>query len=145
MTEKEMDFYQELRTKVSNWLKSEDAKTNKWAEYLLYAPDLFHLLVKLSLDPEVPGVHKTKLVAAIAYFLSPVDILPEIILGPVGYFDDIALAAWVINSMISETNPEIVRRHWAGDGDSLEVIKRILASADDMIGSGLWERIKTKF
>lgn len=144
MNNQEMDFYQELRVKVQEWLKSDEAKNNKWAEYLLYAPDLFHLLVKLSLDPDVPAMHKAKLLAAIAYFVSPFDILPEVVLGPIGLLDDVALASWVINTMINDTNPEILNRHWAGDGDSLEIMRKILASADEMIGSGLWEKIKAK-
>jgi uncharacterized membrane protein YkvA (DUF1232 family) len=111
----------------------------------MFAPDLFHLLVKLSLDPEVPGPRKIKLLGAIAYFISPIDVLPEALLGPLGLLDDIAVAAWVLNLMVNESDPEIVRKHWAGDGDGLEVIQRILTSADEMIGGGLWERLKKKF
>ena len=35
-----------------------------------------------------------------------------------------------------------MQRHWAGDGDVLKLIKRIVAKADEMIGSGLWEKVK---
>jgi uncharacterized membrane protein YkvA (DUF1232 family) len=33
----------------------------------------------------------------IAYIISPLDLLPEGIIGPAGYAEDIALAAYVIN------------------------------------------------
>jgi len=145
MQNREADFYQDLRARVQRWLDSQDAHNSKWAEYLMLAPDLFHLLVRLSLDPDVPSTQKIKLLGAIAYFISPIDLIPEALLGPLGLLDDIAVAAWVLNSMINESDPELVQKYWAGDDDSLEVIQRILASADEMIGSGLWERLKKKF
>ncbi len=145
MEYREPDIYQEFRAKVQRWIESQDARNSKWAEYLMYAPDLFHLLVRLSLDPDVSSGQKAKLLAVIAYFISPFDVIPEFVLGPLGLLDDIALTAWVLNSMVNESDPEIVRRYWAGDEDSLETIRRILAVADDMIGSGLWERLKKKF
>jgi uncharacterized membrane protein YkvA (DUF1232 family) len=142
---KEMDFYQKLRFKIKDWLQSGDGKNNKWAEYLMFAPDLFHLLCKLVIDEEVLFADKAKLAGAIVYFISPLDIIPEGLIGPLGYTDDIAVAAYVLNSIINHTDPEIVKRHWAGEGEVLEVIQRILASADEMIGGGLWNKLKGKF
>ncbi len=53
--------------------------------------------------------------------------LPEVILGPAGYLDDIALAAYVLNRTINAGNGEIAKEHWAGDGNILEIIQFILA------------------
>ncbi len=106
------------------------------------APDLFHLLCKLTIDKDVPVVEKAKLAFTIAYFVSPVDLVPEAIVGPAGYVDDIALAAFVLNSIINKTNPKVVTKHWAGDKDVLLVIKEILKVADEMVGSGLWRKLK---
>lgn len=139
------DFYVRLRDKIRKWLETEEGKKNKFAEYLLFAPDLFHLLCKLSFDKEVPVKEKAKLAGAIAYFISPADMIPEVLTGPLGYVDDIAVAAYVLNSIINNTDSEIVRRHWAGDGDVLDVIKTILELADEMVGSGLWKKIKSMF
>ena len=81
----------------------------------------------------------------ITYFISPLDFLPEMLLGPIGYFDDIALTAYVINQYINETDAAIVRELWAGDQDILTVLKNIVAAADKFIGSGLWKKIRAKF
>jgi len=140
--DKKEDFYQKLRIKIKKWLESDDGRQNKWAEYLMFAPDLFHLLCKLSLDPEVPTKEKAKLATAIAYFISPVDLFPEALTGPIGYVDDIALAAYVLNSIVNNTGEEIVTKHWAGNRDVLNVIQQILNVADQMLGSGLWRKIK---
>lgn len=145
MPNQESDFYRNLRSKMTVWLKTKDGSTNRWAEYLMWAPDLFHLLCKLSIDEGVPTKEKAKLVGAIAYFVSPIDLVPEAILGPVGYVDDIALAAYVLNSIINSSGPDVVRKHWAGDQDVLEVIQTILKVADQMIGSGLWRKLKAMF
>ncbi|MCB2208433.1 MAG: DUF1232 domain-containing protein [Bacteroidetes bacterium] len=139
---KELDFYEKLRTRIVNWLETETGKKNKWAEYLLLAPDFFYLLIKLATDKEVPSHEKAKLILAIAYFISPLDILPEAFLGPLGYLDDLALSAFVLNGIINQVSPEIVQKYWAGDGDVLLQIKGVLAKADEMIGSGLWKKIK---
>ncbi len=136
------DFYQNLRMKIREWFSSEEGKENKYAEYLLFAPDLFHLLCKLALDSRVPVIEKAKLAAAIAYFVSPVDLMPEILLGPIGYVDDIALAAFVLNSIVNNSDQEIVQEHWAGDGDVLDLIQQIIKKADEMVGKGLWAKLK---
>jgi uncharacterized membrane protein YkvA (DUF1232 family) len=141
----EEDFYQKLRIKINEWLKSEDGSKNKWAKYLIWAPDLFHLICRLSIDKEVPPKEKTKLIVAIAYFISPIDLLPEAVLGPVGYIDDIAVVAYVLNSMINNIGSDIIQKHWVGEDDVLEVIKHILDVADEMVGSGLWARLKEMF
>lgn len=142
MANQEGDFYQRLRHKIHEWADSKEGKSSKWMKFLLFAPDLFHLLCKLTIDPEVPVKEKAKLAAAIAYFVSPIDLIPEAIVGPIGYVDDIALAAFVLKGIINETNPEVVKKHWAGDSDVLEVIKHIIEVADQMVGSGLWKKLK---
>lgn len=141
----QQDFYQKLRARIMAWLRTEKGMQNKWAQYLLLAPDFFHLLCKLVIDQDVHVADKAKLVGAIAYFMSPVDLMPEAILGPVGYLDDLALAAFVLNAIVNHTNPAVVRRHWAGEGDVLAAIQSVLAVADRMIGTGLWNRLKSRF
>ncbi|MCH7773360.1 MAG: DUF1232 domain-containing protein [Bacteroidetes bacterium] len=145
MNDRQSDFYQKIRKDVKHWLNDNLDKENKWADYILAAPDFFHLLCKLTADSEIPSNKKLKLLAAIAYFISPIDLLPEAFLGPVGYLDDIAVAAYILNDLINEVDPQIVRKHWAGEKDVLDLIKTILVNADEMIGSKMWKRIKKRF
>ena len=142
MSDKNSDYYQRLRGQIHDWLQSDEGKSQQWAEYLLFAPDLFHLLWKLSADPDVPAADKAKLAGVIAYFISPIDLIPEAIFGPIGYVDDIALAAYVLNGMLNHTDPEVLRKHWAGETDILEVIKRILAVADRMMSAKILGKLK---
>ena len=111
MDQSQQDFYQKLRKDVKRWINDNLDKENKWSDYVLAAPDLFHLLCKLSVDKEVPANKKIKLLAGIAYFISPIDLLPELFLGPLGYLDDISIAAYILNDTINEVDPQIVRKH----------------------------------
>jgi len=142
MVKQEGDFYQNFRTRIKDWLETKEGSSHKWADYLMAAPDLLHLLCKLSFDIDVPVKEKAKLATAIAYFISPIDLVPEATLGIIGYTDDIVLSAYVLNSIINKTSVETVEKHWAGDIDVLHLIQEILRVADEMIGSGLFKRLK---
>ena len=143
-SERHEDFYQLLRARIASWLESK-GKGFKHAQILLLAPDLFHLLARLVLDRRIPSSEKATLGAAIAYFISPIDVLPEALLGPAGYVDDVALAAFVLSRLINAGHGAVAKELWAGDEDLLEAIRRVLEVADEMVGSGLWERLKTHF
>lgn len=144
MNDKESAFYKKLRKKIADWIDSKEGETNQWSKYILWAPDLFYLLWKLSTDPEVPKSERIKLLAAIAYFISPLDLIPEGLLGPFGFADDIVLAAFVLNGLISKTDPQIVQKHWMGDEDVLEVIKKIILISDKLVGEKILRKLKHK-
>jgi uncharacterized membrane protein YkvA (DUF1232 family) len=135
------DFYQALRVRIAQWLESK-GKGFRHAQLLLLAPDLFHLLTRLMLDRRIPVSEKAGLGAALAYFVSPIDLLPEAFLGPVGYVDDVALAAYALHRLINAGHGEVAKELWAGDGDLLDAIQQILQVADQALGSGVWERLK---
>ncbi len=138
----EHDFYQKLRTDIRKWLQTKTGKSSKWSEYVLLAPDLFHLLAKLALDKEVPASEKAKIAGALAYFISPIDLIPEALFGPIGYLDDVALAAYVINSVMKNCDHSIVIRHWAGEQDVLELVRQIVDVGADMLGNKIWDKLK---
>ncbi|HPG38416.1 MAG TPA: DUF1232 domain-containing protein [bacterium] len=142
MSDTESGFYIKLRARMLKWLGSKEGKTNQWNRYLIWAPDLFYLLWKLALDTGVHRKDKVKLLAALAYFISPVDFIPEALLGPVAFTDDIALTAWVLNSFVNETDPEMIKKYWAGEEQALHVIQKIIGAADKMVGKGLWTKLK---
>jgi len=138
------DFYRKLRRKIQVWLDKKGGSGSRWADVLMSGPDLFYLMWKLSLHPEVPAKSKRILAAALVYFILPFDLFPEAVFGPVGYLDDVALAAYVLNRIINDTPPQLVKQYWLGERDVLMVIKNILINADRFIGKGLWDRVRRK-
>jgi uncharacterized membrane protein YkvA (DUF1232 family) len=140
---KETEFYHKLRRTVKVWAGGEESKANQHADFILAGPDLFMLLVRLSQDDRVSRTNKAKLAGAAAYFINPLDFVPEILLGPPGLVDDVALSAFVLHDVLESTDPAIVREHWEGTVDILDLIRQILAVADTMVGGPIWRRLIT--
>jgi uncharacterized membrane protein YkvA (DUF1232 family) len=138
---REMRFYYKLRKTVKLWAGGEKSKANEYADYILAGPDLFMLLVRLSQDERVNRADRLKLSGAAAYFVNPLDFVPEILLGPPGLVDDIALSAYVLYDVLENTDPAVVREHWEGSADLLDLLRRILAVADTMVGGPIWRRL----
>ncbi|MFO8072820.1 MAG: DUF1232 domain-containing protein [Polyangia bacterium] len=138
---KHEDFYRKLRRRITRWRERKGGR-HKWAEYLVFAPDLFYTLIKLMADSEVPPGKKAKVAGAITYFVSPIDIVPEAIVGPVGYIDDIFVAAFVLDDIINSVSEDVVRRNWPGDEDVLEVIKMLLEVLSKILGFGFFKRAR---
>lgn len=136
------DFYKKLRKRIMAWADSREGQTHRWANILLTAPDFFHLLIRLAAEPEVPASEKGKLAIAIAYFISPIDLMPELMIGTAGFLDDIVLSAYVLNSLVNRCDPAILKRHWAGDEDVLVLIQYVLDRADRIVGSGLFRKLR---
>ena len=141
LTPSQHDFYQGLRKKIRSYLELAGPGL-KYADILLVAPDLFHVLCRLVADKRIPPVQKAKIAATLAYFITPIGVVPEALVGPIGYIDDVALSAYVLNGLLNSEQADIVREHWAGNKDVLEVVRGVLEVADSAIGSGLWRRIK---
>lgn len=135
------EFYHKLRKTVRVWAGGEKSKASGYLELILAGPDLFMLLVRLSRDDRLTRADKAKLAGAVAYFLNPFDLVPEFVLGPAGLVDDVALAGLVLHDLLEHTDPAVVKQHWEGSGDVLDLVRQILAVADNMVGRAAWRRL----
>jgi uncharacterized membrane protein YkvA (DUF1232 family) len=68
------------------------------------------LVWRLLQDPRVPIFPKLIIPAAIIYVLSPIDLIPDFILG-LGQVDDIAVLFFSIRFFIAMCPPDIVEEH----------------------------------
>jgi len=136
------DFYQKLRAWVSEWAAGRDLKTTKAASLVLAAPDLFHLCCKLLTDPRTPAKSKITLGAVVAYFISPIDLMPEAIFGPLGFIDDVAFAALAIDKLVESVGEEVIREHWAGEEDGLQLVRSIVATMDEQLGKRIASKLR---
>ncbi len=100
-------------------------------------PDLTHLVIRLLADPAVPPRRKARLAAALAWRLSPVDLVPELLLGPLGWLDDLALFAWALEGLLGDVPAEVLERHWAGSPSGLQAVRQAVAVTDEVLGAGL--------
>ena len=92
-------------------------------DIILLLPDLTILLMRLLRDGRVPLVEKGIALAGVAYVISPIDVLPAIVLGPIGLLDDLFIVAACLSRLLNHVHPDVVRTHWSGQGDALEVIQ----------------------
>ncbi|MFJ7919813.1 YkvA family protein [Lysinibacillus fusiformis] len=131
--QEQQDFYQKLRTKLVGFLGSKKGKSSKFTPYLMFVPDLFHLLVKTLTDAGVDKKSRVLIGASIAYFVFPLDLMPEGILGFGGYLDDIVLATFVVNTIINKLGPEVVEKHWTGDDHLLHALQKVAEVSDEVV------------
>ena len=135
-------FYDRLRSRIHNYLEQKGTAAGKTGEFLLLVPDVFNLLWRLVNDRRVSGKNKVLLGTGVAYYIFPFDILPEAFLGPIGYMDDLVFGVYVLNRVLADTDPEIVREQWAGSGDVLAMIQKVLGAADSLVNKEVLGRIK---
>lgn len=137
-------MYSFLRRKVTRWFERK-GKNKRYGEYILLVPDLLYLLVHLLMDRRVSSRSRSVLLISIIYFISPIDFIPELIVGPAGFLDDVAIAIYAVNKIINREDPAIVESHWKGQKDIFEVVQNSLESANRLMGGGLWKTIKRFF
>lgn len=138
-------FYDRMRKRISQWAADRGGeKGENVAEIILLAPDFFMLLTRLMRDKRVPVKSKATVVGGLAYYLLPLDFLPELIMGPVGYGDDLVLAVLIINNLLN-IEPEVVLSHWSGKEDLLYKIRKVTNYAEEYLGKRVYAKIKGLF
>lgn len=99
------------------------------------APALYRLMTRLLDDPALPRHMSQLVIAAIAYFILPEDVIPEDKYGARGYVDDLFLCAFVADQVMKETGSgEILTRNWDGKVPVVPLIKDILKREKELLG-----------
>lgn len=74
-------------------------------------PHYLRLAWRLLWDPRIPGLPKLFVILAVIYGLSPIDLIPEALLPPLGFGEDLVLLFLSIRNLIVHSPPEIVQQH----------------------------------
>jgi uncharacterized membrane protein YkvA (DUF1232 family) len=109
---------------------------------LLALPDLAVLVLRLLRDGRVRPGDKAIAVLGLAYVLSPIDLVPEFLFGPVGLIDDAFMLALTVSRLVNRVHPDVVRTHWSGQGDVLDAIQRVSAWAERQVGGRMRRAIQ---
>ena len=139
-----LPFYDRLRARVrESIIGSQDGQLRvELAELLLLIPDLFFLLARLVMDPRTPAATRSILGGALAYFLLPVDLLPEALLGVGGFSEDLVMAAVAISYALSEELEPQAQAYWSGSADLRGTLRDIVNAAQALLGDGLYSRLQ---
>jgi uncharacterized membrane protein YkvA (DUF1232 family) len=88
---------------------------------LLFIPNMLLLCVRLLTDSRVPVTERALVAGAIVYAIVPFDLIPDMI-PFVGQIDDAYLIALSLLRLMERTDPKVVREHWSGGGDVVELV-----------------------
>jgi uncharacterized membrane protein YkvA (DUF1232 family) len=135
-------FYDRVRGRIQTFVGEKGSALGRTAEFLLLAPDVFILLWRLLRDSRVTGRNKVLLGSAVVYYIFPFDLIPEGFLGPIGYLDDLVFGVYVLNRMLVDVDPNVLREHWSGGEDVLLTIQRVTNAADQLVSKEIVERLK---
>lgn len=138
-----LSFYDRLRERIVAGVEKRGGRLGTGAvRALLLVPDVFVLLVRIALDPEVPGPARALVGGALAYFVLPLDLLPEAALGGAGYLEDLVLATAVLAHAFGGELEPYARKHWSGPEDLRAVIADVTGAAQHLLGANLYGRLR---
>ena len=105
------DFYDTLLENLDNY-------TGEYESFIDYGPALFKLLCDL-LNADIDKSLRLPICGAIAYYVTPEDIIPEQVYGPYGYIDDIYLSSYVLKMVASRHGYEFIQERSSPDIENI--------------------------
>lgn len=131
---RERRFYERVREGLR---PRQPGRRSDLRDVLLLMPDLTVLMFRLLRDDRVALGDKALALIGIGYVLSPIDLLPELIFGPLGLIDDLLVVAATLSRLVNHVHPDVVRAHWPGQGDALEAVQRLTTWSEGQLGRRL--------
>jgi uncharacterized membrane protein YkvA (DUF1232 family) len=99
---------------------------------LMFLPNMIVLCAKLMVDSRVPRTERALFAGALIYAIIPFDFIPDMI-PFVGQIDDLFLISLTILRLIDRTDDRIVREHWRGGGDIIQLVESVATVAPLLI------------
>ncbi len=129
---REQRLYDRVRTQL---VRRDPGAGSSLRDLMLVLPDLTVLLMRLLRDDRVPIGSKAVALFGVGYVLSPIDLMPALILGPAGWIDDLLVVSATLSRLLNHVHPDVVRSHWSGQGDALETIQRVTSWSESLFTS----------
>ena len=107
MEAKFKDFYDTLLTNLENY-------PGEYESFIDYGPALFKLLCDL-LNSDVDRSLRLPICGAIAYYVTPDDVISEQIYGPYGYIDDIYISSYVLRMVAEKHGYDFIQQYACED------------------------------
>jgi uncharacterized membrane protein YkvA (DUF1232 family) len=99
---------------------------------LMFLPNMIALCGRLLTDRRVPRAEKVLFAGAVVYALMPLDLIPDLI-PFVGQVDDTYLIAMTLLRLIKKTDDRVVREHWRGGGDVVQLAEAVVGLAPKLL------------
>ena len=111
---------------------SEPSLRSRMANLLLFIPNLLFLSARLMVDGRVPAKERLLVAGAIVYAFVPLDFIPDVF-PLVGQIDDSYLISMTLLRLMTVTDPRVIREHWRGGGDVVELVGSIALLASKLL------------
>lgn len=121
------EFYEVLKDNLESYEDSYD-------QFIDYGPELFKLLTEILNEKEIKPNIRLKVCAAIAYYVTPYDIISEQIYGPFGYIDDIFICCFVLNEIKNDIGYGTLEKLWDRDKSLNDVILECYEKSSEILG-----------
>src|SRR5213593_4033539 len=95
---------------------------------LMFLPNMIILTARLMVDSRVPRTERALFAGALIYALIPFDFIPDMI-PFVGQVDDLFLISLTLLRLIDRTDDRVVREHWRGGGDVVQLAESVATIA----------------
>lgn len=106
-------------------------------------PSYLRLLVGLIGDRRVSRIDRFMVIAAVAYIVSPLDFIPDLI-PFLGEVDDVFLLMMALQRLVENAGMTVLLDHWRGDPDELDDLNvgRIIAAAGFFLPPRMRRRLR---
>ncbi len=131
---RERRLYDQLRARV---VETPPGGASGLRDMLLLLPDLTVMLVRLLRDARVSRGSKLVALLGLGYVLSPIDLVPSLLFGPIGLVDDLLVVSVTLSRLLNHVHPDVVRDAWPGKGDALAAIQRVTSWAERVFSGKL--------
>ncbi len=137
-----LGFYDRVRGRVVRFLEARAGRIgSNTAETLLLVPDVLLLLIRLFLDRQTPQSTRALIGGALAYFVMPVDLAPEMVLGPTGFVEDLVIACTVLGHVMGPEISDTAQRYWSGSGKVYDVLADVTRTGYSLLGVDMAARV----
>ena len=111
---------------------SEPSLRSRMANLLFFIPNMLVLCARLMVDARVPARERLLVAGAIVYAVIPFDFIPDL-LPFVGQVDDAYLISMSLLRLMTVTDARVVREHWRGGGDVVELVGAVAMLASKLL------------
>jgi uncharacterized membrane protein YkvA (DUF1232 family) len=137
-----LGFYDRVRRRIESGFERRAGRVGRGtAQALLLVPDLLLLLIRMFLDRDVPRSTRVMIGGALAYFLFPADLSPEIVIGPVGFIDDLIIASTVLAHALGPELETYAAKYWSGSEPLKQTLREISQASNKLLGTDLVKRV----
>jgi len=111
--------------------------------YIAEVPRFLRLLWGLLLDRRVAAIDKLLVAGAIAYIVTPIDLVPDFI-PFLGEVDDVYLLVLALRRLLQNAGRSVLLAHWTGDPADLGALnlRKVLVAAAFFLPRGIRRRLR---